>query len=166
MAHPLLPAPCSLLLMLSAILLSPAHLAAQEPAARPAIVAVSRYAKWPALAAAAGFTALALSRNRDADQVYGALTTFCDQAQDACRVVAVGDVRRYQGDDAERLYQETLRLDRSARGWLIAAEVSLLAAGTMFLMDLIAGDDEPPNIPFHGMTVVADGRRLGLRVAF
>lgn len=159
-------APRTVHLLFGLALLAPLTTAAQESASRPTIVRVSRYAKWPALAAAVGFTAAALSRNRDADQVYDALTGFCNQAQSACRVVDVGGVRQYQGNDAERLYQETLRLDHSARGWLIAGEVSLVAAGTMFFLDLIAGNDGPQNIPFKGLSVIRSGRRLGLRVAF
>ena len=153
-------------LALCAFLFTAPVLSAQESPSRPAIVSVSHWAKWPALAAAAGFTTVALMRNRDADRVYDALTAFCTGAQDACRTVTVDGVRRYTGDDAERLYQETLRLDHSARTWLIVGQLSLIASGGMFLLDLISHDDGPANIPYRGLSVVADGRRLGLNVRF
>lgn len=151
-------------LVLLAFLAAP--VAAQEPASRPAVASFARYAKWPTLAAAVGFTAVAFSHNRDADRVYDALTTYCFQNPLACNVVPVGSRTRYVEDDPERLYQETLRLDRQARNWLVLGQVSLAASGVMFLIDLISGDDGPDNIPFDGFRLIADGRRLGLRLAY
>ena len=141
--------------------------AAQEEVPGPSPIAtVSRWAKWPALGGAVGLTAVALVRNRAADRVYDGLVTLCFGAPDACRLADGDGPVRFTSDDAEALYQETLRIDRSARGWLLAGQVALVASGVMFLVDLIAGDDTPPNIPFPGFQLVADGRRLGLAIGF
>ncbi|MEX0690314.1 MAG: hypothetical protein WD934_02120 [Gemmatimonadales bacterium] len=149
-------------MVLSGLLLLPVAAGAQQSS----LVRVSQYAKWPTLAAALGFTTVALMRNSDADDVYRALNTFCNGAPDACRLRVTDGVSQYVGPEPEALYQETLRLDRSARRWVLAGQVSLLAAGAMFFIDLVDGSDGPRNIPFDGASLVADGRRLGLRVAF
>lgn len=127
------------------------------------IVSVSRYGKWVTLGGAAGLTAIAISRNDDADAIFGALVTFCRNAPEQCVRQASGT---YVGGDAERLYQETLRIDRQARVWMIAGQVTLAASGAMFLIDLITGDQDPKNIPYTPFEVVSGPRRLGVGIRF
>lgn len=127
------------------------------------LVAFSEYGKWAALAGAAGLTTVAILRNRDADEIFEGLTTLCRSAPSEC-------VRRddgtYEGSDAERLYQETVRLDRQARSWMIGGQIALAAAGTMFLIDLVTGDQGPKNIPFTPLEVYSASRRVGVRYRF
>lgn len=130
---------------------------------RPWYVSVSKWGKWGALAGATALTAVAFLRNRDANQVFDGLLDLCEAASSACLTGANG---RYVHQDAEALYQETLRLDRAARGWMIGGQVSLAAAGAMFLVDLVWGGDDPENIPFAPLDVVAEPGRLGFQVRF
>lgn len=127
------------------------------------IVRFSEYGKWVALGGAAGLTAIAISRNDDADVIFDGLVTFCRNAPEQCVRQANGT---YVGADAERLYQETLRIDGQARVWMIAGQITLAASGAMFLIDLITGDPGPKNIPFTPFEVVSGPRRLGLGVRF
>lgn len=133
------------------------------PAPRPWYVTMSSWGRWGALAGAIAFTGVAIARNRDANVVFRGLTAFCANAQDAC---VTGDGGRYIDASAEVLYEETLRIDRQARTWMIAGQASLVAAGVMFLIDLVAGDDGPHNIPYAPVEVIAEPRRLGLRVHY
>jgi hypothetical protein len=141
---------------------------AQEPTpravdARPWFVDVSHYGKWLALAGAAGLTAVAIMRNQDADQVYDGLAELCRAGGDTCVLNLEG---AYINPDAERLYQETLRLDSQARKWMLGGQVALVTAGTMFVIDLVAGTKRPKNIPYAPLEYFADGRGVGLRVRF
>jgi hypothetical protein len=151
-----------------AIPLSRAGLSAQAPAARPIdprpwFVDVSHYGKWFALAGAAGLTAVAILRNQDADQVYDGLADLCQVGGETC---VLGSDGRYLNPDAEVLYQETLRLDSQARKWMLGGQATLVLAGTMFVIDLVAGTRRPKNIPYAPLEYFAEGERLGLRYRF
>jgi len=52
--------------------------------------------------------------------------------------------------------------NRRARGWILGGEITLVATGAMFLLDLIHQDDEPRNIPFTPFQVYASRGRVGL----
>jgi hypothetical protein len=142
--------------------------AAQETAppaidARPWFADVSHYGKWVALAGAAGFTTVAILRNHDADQIYDGLATLCRAGGDTCVLDPDGN---YVNPEAELLYQETLHLDSEARKWMLGGQVTLVAAGAMFVVDLVARTRRPKNIPYAPLEYFADGRRVGLRVRF
>lgn len=124
---------------------------------------VSHWAKWPALAGAVGFTTLAILRHDDADRVFNGLLDYCRAASDQCRLNAQGT---YVSSDAEALYQETLRIDRQARAWMLAGQVALAASGGMFLIDLISGHHGPNNIPFSPIQASATPGRLTFRIPF
>lgn len=152
------------LLILALPLCSPAS--AQEPARqdqRSWYAAVSHWAKWPTLAGALGFTAAAIFQKQDADNVYDRLQTLCHNTSEACLLGADGT---YVNRDAEALYQETLRLDGKARRWMIGGESTLALSGVMFLLDLVAGQTEPKNIPFTPFEVYGGPDRLGLQWRF
>lgn len=139
---------------------------AQEPTppppnARPWIASVSHWGRWVALAGAAGLTTVAIARNHDADDIYGGLQELCRAGGDTCVLNAEGT---YVNPDAEALYQETLRLDSHARRWMLGGQVMLVAAGAMFVVDLVAGTRRPKNIPYSPVEYFADGRRIGVRI--
>ncbi|HEX9730224.1 MAG TPA: hypothetical protein VGA37_17150 [Gemmatimonadales bacterium] len=129
----------------------------------PWYVSVSHWGRWAALAGAVGFTTLAVVRNHDANEVFDGLLTLCANANEACLRSPNG---RYVDASAETLYRETIRLDDVARTWMILGQVTLVAAGGMFLIDLVTGDDDPNNIPFSPFEVFATPRGAGLRVRF
>jgi hypothetical protein len=127
------------------------------------IVTASKWGRWIALAGAAGLTTMAIVRNDDADRVYGGLQTLCQAGGDTCRLNSAGT---YLNPAAEALYQETLRLDGQARRWMIAGQIALVAAGGMFLIDLVSGSSKPKNIPLAPLEVFGAGRKVGLRYWF
>ena len=131
--------------------------------ARPWFADMSHYGKWLALAGAAGLTTVAILRNHDADQVYDGLATLCRAGGDTCVLNPDGN---YVNPQAELLYQETLRLDSEARKWMLGGQVTLVAAGAMFVIDLVAGTRRPKNIPYAPLEYFADGRRVGVRLRF
>jgi hypothetical protein len=142
-------------------------LAAQQPptapGARPWFVTTSKWAKWPALAAAIGLTAAAITKKSDADQSYDILQTVCLEDPDACALAPNG---AYLNPDAEALYQETLRLDAQAGRWMIGGQGFLFLSGGMFLLDLAAGSSKPKNIPFSGLEAYATPGTIGFRLRF
>jgi hypothetical protein len=131
--------------------------------ARPWFADVSHYGRWLALAGAAGLTTVAILRNHDADQIYDGLTTLCRTGGDTC---VLGPDGNYLNPQAEVLYRETLRLDSEARKWMLGGQVTLVAAGAMFVVDLVAGTRRPKNIPYSPLEYFADGRRMGFRLRF
>lgn len=149
-----------------AALVSASGLAAQDTAAAPErswVVSTSKWAKWPALAAAVGLTAAAITRKADADATYDALQAFCLEASGNC---ASGPDGAYVNPAAEALYQETLRLDLQARRWMFGGQGFLFLSAGMFLVDLVAGSDKPPNIPFTPLEAWAVPGQAGLRWRF
>jgi hypothetical protein len=153
----------SMLLAIMALL--PQPLAAQEAEAggHPWYVGAARWAKWPTLAAAVGLTAAAIVRKDDADQYFDQLDALCSADSDACRVGPGGG---YLNPEAEALYQETLRLDAQARRWMIGGQGFLFVSGALFLIDLVAGQSKPKNIPFTPLEAYATPGLMGLRWRF
>jgi len=130
---------------------------------RPWFVSVSRWAKWPTLAAAIGLTAAAIARKDDANEYFDRLETLCIEDSDACQLGSDGT---YLNPAAENLYQETVRLDAQARRWMIGGQGFLFVSGGLFLIDLVAGKSKPKNIPFTPFEAYASPGTLGLRWRF
>ena len=141
------------------------ELASQTPGERskPWLVSVSHRAKWVAAAAAATLVTEAALRHHDADRQYADLVQMCRDTPPRCDKTSGGS---YVDPGAESLYQATIDLDHRARLWLLGGEASILAAGTMFVLDLVYHDKGPKNIPFSPFSVYARGGRLGLTVQF
>ncbi len=154
---------CALALVASAQSSATAQATRDGGADKPWYVSVSQWGRWGALASAVGFTALAVIRNNDANEVFRGLLVLCSNASQACVPGADGS---YVDPGAETLYQETLRLDGRARTWMTLGQISLVAAGGMFLVNLVSGQTEPNNIPFAPLELVAGPRKLGLKVRF
>jgi hypothetical protein len=49
---------------------------------------------------------------------------------------------------------------------MAGGQVMLAAAGAMFVIDLVAGNRKPKNIPFTPLEYFADGTRAGLTLRF
>lgn len=146
--------------------LNPGPLTAQDQGqsdGNPWWASFSHYGRWGALGAAVAFTAAAAVRQNDADEVFTGLNDLCRANSNLCRVDIQG---RYVSEEAETLFQETLRLDGQARRFLIGAQASILASGVMFLVDLIAGDNRPENIPLTPFELYHQPNRMGLKVPF
>lgn len=131
--------------------------------ARPVV----HYGKWLSAASAVGFTLLAAHEHDTANRSWQQLLDLCRTDNTACQVGADGRYATYQ---AELLYQQTLYYDRRARHRMIVGQISVLTSAALFILDLRHGDGNPPNIPFHGLRLLAepagDGARLGVRVPF
>jgi hypothetical protein len=161
-----LTASCRIAALAAVVTLAGGPAAAQEPApppGRPWFVGVSKVVKWPTLAAAIGFTAAAIVRKADADEVYDRLQAYCLEGPDNCRSGADGT---YLSPEAESLYQETRRLDGHARNWMIGGQGFLVVSAGMFLLDLVSGSSKPENIPFTPLEAWASPGRVGLRWRF
>jgi len=153
----------ALLALAATALARPVRAQTDADPGHPWYVGVSKWAKWPTLAAAIGLTAAAIMRKDDADQVYGQLQSLCREDSDACRPGSNG---AYTNADAEALYQETLRLDAQARRWMIGGQGFLFVSGGLFLIDLVAGKSKPKDIPFTPFKAWAAPGALGLRWEF
>jgi hypothetical protein len=156
------------LLWLGLLATVPAAVTAQsapgQPApGRPWYVTTSKWAKWPALAAAAGLTAAAIVRKDDADQIFNGLQEFCLADEANCRIGADGT---YVNPQAEVLYQETLQLDAQARRWMIGGQSFLFVSAGMFVIDLVWGGSKPHNIPYSPFEPYAQPGKVGLRMRF
>jgi len=164
--------PASWLLLLLALLVSrmdPVSAQAPElPRGTPWLVEVSHWGRWPALAGAGVLIGVAAVRSHDAREALGTLEQFC--AVDVARCALTGDpdtgADRYLDEEAEALYQEYARLSRQAQGFLIGGQVSLLAAGGMFLIDLLHRDSDVGNIPYTPLELYTTPSRLGLALRF
>lgn len=130
---------------------------------RPWFVSVSRWAKWPTLAAAIGLTAAAIVRKDDANRYFDQLESLCTGDSEGCQLGSDG---KYLNPAAESLYQETVRLDAQARRWMIGGQGFLFVSGGLFLIDLVAGKSKPKNIPFTPLEAYASPGTLGLRWRF
>lgn len=135
----------------------------RTPDASPWFVSAAKWVRWPTLAAAVGFTVVAITRKADADEYYDQLEMFCGDQPDECTIGTGGG---YVNAQAEALYQETLRLDRQARAWMIGGQSFLFVSGALFLIDLVAGSDRPENIPYTPLEAYASPGTLGLRWRF
>jgi hypothetical protein len=144
---------------------------AQEVPAAPAPRGWSRgivhYGKWATAATAVGLTILAAREHDNAQDRWRQLIALCRGDNAACQLRTDG---RYVDAGAELLYQQTTYYDRRARSRLLGGQVALLASAALFLVDLRHHEGNPPNIPFHGLQLMAqpagDGMRLGVRLRF
>lgn len=131
---------------------------------RPWIADVSRWGRWVALGGAAGLIAAAAEQHGAASGDYDRLAALCNENPAACTLTAGGT--SYPDPAAEQLYQRWSRHERNARGYLLGGQAALLAAGAMFVIDLIYTEHQPPNIPLTPFTVYRRGDRLGLAISF
>ena len=142
--------------------------ATASPQDRPWLVTVSHWGRWPALAGAGILIGVAAVRSHDAREALGTLQDYC--AVDAARCALVEDPTsggdRYVTDEGEALYQDYARLSRQAQGYLIGGQVSLLAAGGMFLIDLLHRDSDVGNIPYTPLELYTTPNKLGLAFRF
>lgn len=145
----------------------PAIAYAQNPSPKPRTtpwyVSVSHYGRWVALAASAGFIAVAVNRHDQASQEFRSLVLFCHQQQQRC---VLGSDGKYLDPVPEARFQQTLTLDARAGRWIMAGQVTLFAAGGMFLIDLLDRDHSPRNIPYTPFKAYAAPGRLGLQIRF
>ncbi len=155
------------LLALGLAIALPAVAQAQSPSPQPRTtpwyVSVSHYGRWVALAASAGFIAVAVNRHDQASQEYQALVLFCHQQQQRC---VLGTDGKYLDPVPEARFQETLKLDARAGRWIMAGQITLFAAGGMFLIDILDRDHSPKNIPYTPFEAYAAPGRLGLQMRF
>jgi hypothetical protein len=143
-----------------------APLAAQTtgaPESRPWYVTTAKWAKWPTLAAAIGFTTVAILRKDDADAVYAVLQDYCKEDSQRCVLNTAG---AYADGNAEALYQETLQIDGKARRWMLGGQAFLFVSGGLFLLDLVSGSSKPKNIPFAPLEAFAAPGKMGVRWRF
>jgi len=149
---------------------APALAAQERPAPAPPqgwTRGAVHYGKWATAAVALGFTVLAAREHHHANDNWQQLRELCRADNTACQQRPDG---QYVDHTAELLYQTTLYYDRRARRRLIVGQVSLLATGALFILDLRNQRRGPPNIPFRGLELTAEpagsGARVGLRFNF
>jgi hypothetical protein len=125
---------------------------------------VVKYGKWVLAAGAVGMNYLALRAHNRAEDSFDALEARCLEAHQRC---ALGPEGQYLDATAEDLYQNSLRNDRIARGWLIGGESALAGAAVLFVWELSRPKGRPGNIPFEPeIRSIRGGTGLGFRVAF
>lgn len=129
----------------------------------PWYVPVAHYGRWPALGVAAGLIAVAIHAHDQAASEFSDLLQLCHATPDQCRLASDGT---YINASMEQRFQATLHDDRRASRWILAGQAALLAAGGMFVLDLLAYDREPKNIPYTPIQVVPTPGRLEFRVPF
>lgn len=134
-----------------------------KPHTTPWYVSVSHYGRWVALAASAGFIAVAVNRHDQASQEFRSLVLFCHQHSERC---VLGGDGKYLDPAPEAQFQQTLTLDARAGRWIMAGQITLFAAGGMFLIDLLDGDHSPKNIPYTPFEAYAAPGRVGLQARF
>ena len=150
----------SLLLLPLLLAATPTVAAAQGS---PALV---KYGKWAVLAASVGFNLLAADAHDDANRVFDQVKARCATPNNArCEVDGAGT---YFDPVTEGLFQESLRLDRRAKRWLIGGEAALLGATALFIWELTRSKESPPdNEPFAPIVQeFSHGIGLGLEVRF
>jgi hypothetical protein len=121
--------------------------------------------KWVVAAGVAAFTVVAAREHRLSKRDWDSLLTICRADPTAC---LVGPDGRYLRADAEALYQRSRAYDRRANRWLVGAQLSLIAATALFIVDLRPGEG-PENIPFPAQLRVgalADGATVGVTLSF
>jgi hypothetical protein len=124
---------------------------------------VSHYAKWATAAAAVAFTALGAHQHANSNATFAQLFQYCAANNAAC---TLGSDGQYRNAVPEQLYQRSLRLDRRARNWLLAGQLSLVATAALFLDDLRHRAGGPDNIPYHPLRLAVEPAGTGARLAF
>jgi hypothetical protein len=123
-----------------------------------------KYGKWVLVAGSAGMNYLAIRSHNRAEDAFAILEGQCQSSRSRC---TVGPDGSYLDPQIEDLYQQTLRHDRIARGWLIGGETALAGAAVLFVWELTRPKGRPDNIPFKPeVRSIRGGTGLGLRVAF
>jgi hypothetical protein len=161
-------ASCLMAAGLSASLPTPGH--GQTPApngGEPWIVTASHWGKWPTLAGAGTFIALAVVRNNEAKDANSEFRQYCAEDISRCALVPGPDGDPIYADpEAEQLFQVYTDLNRQARGFLAGGQVSLLVTGTMFLIDLVYQREGYDNIPYTPLELYSTPSRLGVALRF
>jgi hypothetical protein len=122
-----------------------------------------KYGKWAVLATSIGLNILAADAHRDADRVFEEIEARCETDPALCDVAGGS----YIDPVNEALYQETLRLDRRSRTFLVTGEAAFLGAAALFIWEFARPKAPPDNVPFEPEVSVRNGvTRLGLRVAW
>ena len=123
-----------------------------------------KYGKWVLAAGALSMNFLAAKAHQNADDNFNALEARCFDDQSLC---AIDESGVYLDAESERLYQESLRYDSQARGWLFGGETALLASAAMFVWELTHHTDKPDNIPFAPeVRSLYRATGVGVRVGF
>lgn len=147
-------------------------LAAQQAAPRPPAPGhgsrfLIHWGKWAAAAGAISFTAMGAREHHYSDVEWNQLLDICRNNNADCMVGSNG---RYVNNDAELLYQASIKFDGRARRWLLGAQAAALATAALFITDLRHHTNEPGNIPFKPVSLevapTRTGAALGVRVAF
>ena len=122
-----------------------------------------KYGKWAVLAGSVGMNYLALRSHNRAEDAFNALKAICVN-RSRCDLGPDGS---YLYPESENLYQNSLRYDRIARGWLLGGEAALAGSAALFVWELTRPKGRPGNIPFEPeVRSLQWGTGLGLRVAF
>jgi hypothetical protein len=122
-----------------------------------------KYGKWAVVAGSIGMNYLALRSHNRAEDTFNALRTLCTD-RSRCDLGPNGS---YLDPEVENLFQNALRYDRIARGWLIGGEAALAGAAALFVWELTRPKGRPGNIPFEPeVRSMESGTGLGLRVLF
>lgn len=127
-----------------------------RPALAQDVPGAVHWGKWGVLAAGLGFVMAAGASHRDADDTYNELEQRCADIPMNCDLGPDGE---YLDPESERLYQEAIDQDDTARRWLVAAEVALIGTAVLFIWDFLR--DDPPEddtIPFTPFVDGAGGR--------
>ncbi len=117
-----------------------------------------RTGKWVAAAAAVALTGIGIADHDQANAAYSQLVTYC--AAGTCQL---GPDGHYTDPYAESKYHTVVEADRAARVFLVSGQVALAGAVAMFILELHHAGKEPPNIPYHGLTI-APARIAGASV--
>lgn len=132
----------------------------------PWFATASHYGRWAALVGAGTLIGLAAARHHEARGQLASLERLCADDTARCAIVSVGGTERYSDSQAEALFRRYADSERAARGLLLGGQLTLVAAGGMFLIDLLYGVEDPPNIPYTPLEVMAEPARFGLRARF
>jgi hypothetical protein len=125
---------------------------------------VVKYGKWLLVAGSIGMNYLAVRAHNRADDSFDALQSRCETVQARC---TLGPEGNYLDPEIEGFYQESLRYDRVARGWLIGGETALAGAAALFIWELTRPKGRPRNIPFEPeVRSMRFGTGVGFRVEF
>lgn len=134
------------------------------PAEAQGLSPLVKYGKWALVAGSAGMNYLAIRAHNRAEDVFDLLEAQCRDARSRCDLGPDGS---YLDPEIEDLFQQTLRHDRIARGWLIGGETALAGAAVLFIWELTRPKGRPDNIPFEPeVRSMRGGTGLGLRVKF
>lgn len=148
--------------LVAALTLAAAPVAAQQATGSPPLV---KWGKWALLAGSVGMNLLAHDAHEEANDLFAQIEERC--ALDAALCFTWQDTGEYLNPETEALYQETLRYDRQARGWLVGGQAALLGAAALFIWEFTRPETLPENIPFEPeVEVGVRETRVGVNVSF